>query len=320
MLQVSRILFPTDFSSTSDSALTPACHWARRLGAELHLLHVVEALRPELYAASLALPDPAIIDARLHEKAQEELETRCRLARDRGAKATCESIEGLSPAPAILDYAESHDADLIAMSTHGRRGLRRFLLGSVTEEVVQRSSAPVLTLRGENTVYDAVPHRILVAVDLSQHSAAAIGHAKELAALFHAELQLLHVLVRPPIPISYDGMSAPNLLPDFSQLEKEAQTALEELYERSAGPSGPMSLHVVEGLPVDEILRFARVNSSDIVVVASHGLTGVKHLLLGSVAERVVRQSSTPVLTLKSFGKSLIVKEPVASKARAACG
>ncbi|HVR28044.1 MAG TPA: universal stress protein, partial [Thermoanaerobaculia bacterium] len=267
MLQVNRILFPTDFSPTSDAALTPACHWARRLGAELHLLHVVETLRPELYASSIALPDPSIVGATLQARARQELETRCRLARDRGATITCDSREGLSPAPAILEYAESHDVDLIAMSTHGRRGLRRFLLGSITEEVVQRSSSPVLTLRGENSIFDAVPHRILAAVDLSQHSPAAITHAKELAALLNAELQLLHVLVRPPIPVYYDATAAPNLLPDLPQLEKEALAGLEELYERSGGPSGPVSLHVAEGLAVQEILRFAEVNSSDVVVV-----------------------------------------------------
>jgi len=308
MLRVKSILFPTDFSPTSDAALTPACQWARRLGAELHLLHVVESLRPELYAASIALPDPSIVGATLAGKAQQELETRERLARDRGATVTSASIEGVSAAPAILDYAESHDIDLVAMSTHGRRGLRRFLLGSVTEEVVQRSSAPVLTLRGENSVFDAVPHRILAAVDLSEHSSAAVAHAKELAALFHAELQLLHVVVPPPLPVYYDGLATPNIVPDLPQLTKEAGSALEELYARSGGPSGPVSLHVVQGVAVAEILRFAEVNSSDVVVVASHGHTGVSHLLLGSVAERVVRQSGSPVLTLKSFGKSLILK------------
>jgi nucleotide-binding universal stress UspA family protein len=318
MLHVNRMLFPTDFSPTSDAALVPACNWARRLGAEIHLLHVIESLRPDLYAASLVMSDPSLVDRTLAAKARQELDTRRRLARDRGATVTCESVEGLSAAPAILDYAESHDVDLVAMSTHGRRGLRRFLLGSVTEEVVQRSSAPVLTLRGENTVFDAVPHRILAAVDLSEHSAAAIVHAKELAALFHAELQLFHVLVRPPLPVYYDGLAAPNLLPDLPLLTKEAESALEELYETSGGPAGPVSVHVAPGLAVEEILRFARVNSSDIIVVASHGLTGVSHLLLGSVAESVVRQSTCPVLTLKSFGKSLITKEAEPGRASAA--
>jgi nucleotide-binding universal stress UspA family protein len=318
MLRVNRILFPTDFSPTSDAALVPACNWARRLGAEIQILHVIESLRPDLYAASLVMPDPALVDATLAEKARQELDTRRRLARDRGVDVTCASIEGLSAAPAILDYAESHDVDLVAMSTHGRRGLRRFLLGSVTEEVVQRSSPPVLTLRGENTVFDAVPHRILAAVDLSEHSTVAILHAKELAALFHAELQLLHVLVRPPLPVYYDGLATPNLLPDLPLLRKEAESALEELYASSGGPAGPVSVHVAQGIAVEEILRFARVNSSDVVVVASHGLTGVSHLLLGSVAESVVRQSSCPVLTLKSFGKSLIVKDTELGRASAA--
>jgi nucleotide-binding universal stress UspA family protein len=318
MLRVHRILFPTDFSATSDAALTPACHWARRMGAELHLLHVLEALRPETYPRA-ALPDPTVIDTLLAQKARVELETRRRLAADRGAAVTCALIEGSSPAPAILDYAESHDIDLVATSTHGRRGLRRLMLGSVAEEVVQRSSSPVVTLRGENSVYDAIPHRILVAVDLSDHSEAAIAHAKEIAALFHAELQLLHV-VTPPQVRSYDAMAMPNLLPDLPRLTKEAEKAIESAYERCGGPSGPMSIHVAEGLAVEEILRFARANQSDLVILASHGLTGLSHLLLGSVAERVVRLSSCPVLALKSFGKSLIAKPSDLPAERTACG
>jgi nucleotide-binding universal stress UspA family protein len=196
--------------------------------------------------------------------------------------------------------------------------MRRFLLGSVTEEVVQRSSSPVLTLRGENSVYDAIPHRILAAVDLSDHSEPAIAHAKEIAALFHAELQLLHVLTRPQLR-SYDPMAMPSGLPDLPRLAKDAEKALERAYERCGGPSGPMSVHLAEGLAVEEILRFARVNQSDLVVLASHGLTGVSHLLLGSVAERVVRLSSTPVLVLKSFGTSLIAKPSEPPAERTAC-
>jgi nucleotide-binding universal stress UspA family protein len=307
MLRVDKILFPTDFSPPSDAALTPTCHWARRMGAELHLVHVIDALRPEMYAAGAALPDSTALDTSLAQTARHELETRRRLAADRGAAVTAALLEASSPAPGILDYAESHDIDLVATSTHGRRGLRRLLLGSVAEEVVQRSSSPVLTLRGENSVFDAVPHRILAAVDLSPHSEAAIAHAKEIAALFHAELQLLHVLSRPQLR-SYDPTAIPSFQLDVPRLVKEAEKELATAYERCGGPSGPVSIHVGEGLAVEEILRFARANQSDLVILASHGLTGLSHLLLGSVAERVVRLSSTPVLALKSFGKSLIAK------------
>jgi nucleotide-binding universal stress UspA family protein len=310
MLKVKRILFPTDFSETGDAALAHACHWAQKLGAELHLFHVVESLRPDLYASAAgALAEASPLDASLGQHARVELERLRGRAREHGVAVSSAAVEGLSAAPTILDYSEAHDFDLVVMSTHGRRGLRRFLLGSVAEEVVQRSSCPVLTLRGGTAPVEAgTPHRILAAVDLSDHSRQALAHAKELAAVFSAELQLLHVLVRPSIPVYYDGVGAPDAA-YYGRLAKGAQSALEELYANAPGPGGPVSIHTAEGVAVEEILRFAQVNSSDLVVIASHGLTGVSHLLLGSVAERVVRQAPCPVLALKSFGKSLLGKD-----------
>jgi nucleotide-binding universal stress UspA family protein len=313
MLRVRRMLLPTDFSPASDTALAPACHWARHLGAELHLFHALESLRPDLYPAELGLADPSLISESLQEAANRGLQAMRRLASNQGAIVTCGTKVGLSPAPTILDYAESHDVDLIVMSTHGRRGVRRLLLGSVAEEVVQRSSCPVLTIGSEQPAHSLSPHRILVAVDLSAHSSAPVAHAKHLAALFGAEVQLLHVLIRPSTPAYYDGVGIPNLGSGSQLLEQASQSALEALYENAGGPGGPFSVHVEEGVAVEQILRFAAANSSDLVIVASHGLTGLSHLLLGSVAERVVRQSPCPVLAIKSFGQSLIAEPAIVS-------
>ena len=223
---------------------------------------------------------------------------------------------GLAAAPNILDYAEAHDIDIIAMSTHGRRGVRRLLLGSVAEEVVQRSTCPVLTITaGPRSSHDLWPERILAAVDLSEHSSAVVAYGKELALLFRAELQLLHVIVRTPLPAYYDGGGLPMVMFDSSLLERESQVALGTLYQNAGGAPGPSSVHVEHGVALEQILRFATVNSSDLILVASHGLTGVAHLLMGSVSERVVRQAPCPVLTIKSFGKSLIDQPAAAALA-----
>jgi nucleotide-binding universal stress UspA family protein len=89
-------------------------------------------------------------------------------------------------------------------------------------------------------------------------------------------------------------------------MEKEAQAALEALDLEGGEPTAPVSLHVEHGVAPEQILRFAVTNSSELLVVASHGLTGVSHLLMGSVSERVVREAPCPVLTIKSFGKTLL--------------
>jgi nucleotide-binding universal stress UspA family protein len=319
MLRVRTILFPTDFSLASDAALSTACHWARKLDSELHLLHALETIRPDLYAGSLGGADAATLAAQLEREAHRELEVRRRMAANQGANVVVAAVSGLDAAPVILDYAESRDIDLIAMSTHGRRGVRRLLLGSVAEEVVQRSKCPVLTMAGDKHRSNPLsPERILAAVDLSDHSRAPVAHAKHLAALFGAELHLLHVIVRQPVAPYYNGLGRSNLVFEPPLLEQEAIKALEALRDEVPPGNGRVSVAVTHGLPGEQILSFATVHHNDLIVIASHGLTGFSHLLLGSVAEKVVRLAASPVLTLKSLGKSLVTGDAAALSVEAA--
>jgi nucleotide-binding universal stress UspA family protein len=305
MLQVTKILVPTDFSPACDAALTHACHWARRLGAEVHIFHALQSLRPDVYPASLGASDPAWIPLTLRESAEAQLATRLRLAADQGVAATCATADGLSPAPTILDYAQSHDVGLVIMSTHGRRGVRRMLLGSVAEEVVQRAQQPVLTMIARSlSARPPEPRRILVALDLSEHSAVALACAKQLAAAFGAQLLMLHVLIQSPVPALYDDVAAAQLTFSSPRFETKARQALESMYRDAGGENGRADAHVERGPAVERILEFASTHSIDLVVLASHGLTGLAHVLMGSVAERVVRRASCPVLTVKSFGRS----------------
>lgn len=132
-----RILVPTDFSAPSEAALAYGQKLADQFAATLHLLHVAE--NPFLRAASG--------DRRSHEEAPARwLEDRLRDAdRRRGAVAIVEQSD--EPGSEILQYARSHDIDLIVMGTHGRTGLARAALGSVAESVVRAASCPVLTVR-----------------------------------------------------------------------------------------------------------------------------------------------------------------------------
>jgi nucleotide-binding universal stress UspA family protein len=310
MLQLNKILVPTDFSPASDDALTSACQWGRSFGAEIHIVNVLQTLRPDLYPAPASPPDSRSAPATVRECAEGELETRRRLASRQGVTVKCAAAEGLSAAGTILAYAEENDIDLVAMSTHGRRGVRRMILGSVAEEVVQFSTLPVLTIvAGERSAHPLRPEHILVPVDLSEHSKKAVAHAKHLAAAFGAGLRLLHVVVEMAQPVYYDGMGVPNLVFASPVLEKQAVAAMESLYAAAGGPSVPVEFHLEHGLAVEQILRFASAHRTDLLVLASHGLTGLSHLLMGSVAERLVRRASCPVFTVKAFGKSLLSDE-----------
>lgn len=133
------ILFPTDGSAGAERALGHALGLAAAEGAELHVLHVVEVVAP---AASLH----ELLVARLTERARDLLAPVVERARERGVAVTTAVREG-NPGTAIVDYAEAEDVDLIVMPTHGRTGLERAVLGSVTDEVIRTGTVPVLVVR-----------------------------------------------------------------------------------------------------------------------------------------------------------------------------
>lgn len=135
------ILLPTDGSPAADAAVTHALDLAERYGARIHALYVVDA---STYSALDAGSD--IVMSALEQEGDSALATVAEAAREAGIEVETQLVEG-GVYRAILDYAASHDVDLIVMGTHGRRGLDRYLLGSVTERVVRTADVPVLTVR-----------------------------------------------------------------------------------------------------------------------------------------------------------------------------
>lgn len=305
MLSIRRILFPTDFSPGSERALDTALALAREFGAELHMLHAVVLHSDDPNDPAHHFPDAEQIRSRLEETAVLRMESGIidRSAEQLDVKR--QHRRGMSVAPTILEHAQEIDPDLIVMSTHGRRGLENVLLGSVTEEVVRLSAWPVLTVRSDQ---DASPfpssRPILVPVDFSEHSRRALTTARDVAARFGSSVHVLHVFERAVHPELYYG-GIPLDSPDFRMVEANLREALETFVRETPGPEAVTSLHVLEGRAVPTILDFIQEHDIGLVVIATHGLTGMAHLLLGSVSEKVVRRATCPVLTERAFGKSL---------------
>ena len=303
MLQLKKILVPRDFSPFSEQALQHALDLANRTGAEVHLLFVEIP-----HADALALTAEGVDGARkaLKEQLMEGLEQN-----GAGVQFQQAVVRDIAPAPAIVAYAEEHDIDLIVMGTHGRRGLRRLLLGSTAEEVVRTAPCPVFTVRQPETPVAALEgvNAILVPIDFSKHARTALHHAKELAALYHTRLDLLHVIEEQMHPAFYNTgvWSIYDVIPD---IEEKAVEELKTFFRETEGPLGNVNFHIRYGHAPREIAAFARENDSDLVVMATHGLRGLEHVLMGSVAEKVVRWSPALVFTVKSFGKAL-VPEPI---------
>jgi universal stress protein A len=140
---------------------------------------------------------------------------------------------------------------------------------------------------------------ILAPTDFSTHAGVALRHACSLAHRLGAELHLLHVL--PDfVPASPDPMLAPNLPPEyFNRAEAKAREALSTLLEPDWGRPASVKLAVHWGSAVDGIVGYASDHAVDLVVIATHGRTGLRHVLLGSVAERIIREAPCPVLTVR---------------------
>ena len=319
MLDIKRILYATDFSPCSDGAFPPALQLAERYDAELHMLHAIVLHADDPHDAAHHFPEPEELYERLRSRADERMAEWTDDHRPPGGDHGPSELRivraqrrGISPATVILEYADEQDIDLIIMGTHGRRGLRHLLLGSVAEEVVRLAERPVLTVRqgatGEWTGFE----RILVPMDYSEHSNVALSYAKELAAAEGARLHLLHVLEVGTYPDFYFPVQAAQMF-DTPELEKRALAHLRDRLERAPGPKMEASLRVEVGHPAQKIAEFAEEGvRADLVVIASHGRSTLQRVLLGSVAEGVIRRARTPVLIVKSFGKSLL---PVADAA-----
>lgn len=140
--------------------------------------------------------------------------------------------------------------------------------------------------------------RILVPVDFSGSALKALDQAVEMAKSFDASLDLLHVFEEPSFP-SFYGAGALAIYGHVPDLREGAQQELEKLGNRVKADFSNVQTHFVEGHAVDQILSFAQSNQHDLIVIATHGLTGLRHVLLGSVTERVVREAPCGVYVVR---------------------
>lgn len=303
-MEIRRILVPTDFSERAKRVLPHALWLAQEFGAELHMVHALVLHGDDPAGDEGAFPDLEEAHAQLRRWAAERMEESVADVDASGVRVVEAQERGIAAAPTIVEYAEDHDVDLVVMATHGRRGVRRMLLGSVAEEVLRTAGCPVLTVRPDETIGPGgPPEKILVPVDFSEHSELALVSAGELARRFGAELDVLHVIAELGVPDPYFADAA-----ELRALTKAARDrvpeALADTAERVLGDVGA-GTHMRVGTPAATIAEFADEQGSDMIVLGSHGRTGMKRIFLGSVAEAVVRQAPCPVLTVKPFGKKL---------------
>ena len=296
MLDIQRILIPTDLSPSATAAFRIARDVAEHFGAEVHVLHVRTGSGP-IPALSKLLGDEPKDDAAYRQRMQEQLESKL------GGYEPAFAVqrEGSRTATEILDYADSADVDLIVMGTHGHRSLDHPALGGTTGDVVRNASSPVLTvrIRDDDEIAFGGFKRIIAAVDFAEHSDDVLRWAKDLARTYQARLAMIFVAEEHRVPIFSDtGMMSVTTLKLDEEIVSRSGAALRQL-DGNTGPQIPDTTYEVRrGNPAQEIADFADDPSSDLVVVGRRGHSVHEGLLLGTVTEHLVRRIRCPVLTL----------------------
>ncbi len=306
-MNIDTILFPTDFSDVAEGAFAHAAHLALRYHATIHVFNVVAPDAEDTSNPMDFLPVEPAEETDADESAARHVDVQTATQERGTVPVVYTQTDSDSPSEAIITYAEDKDVDLVVMGTHGRKGMDRLLSGSVSEEVVRGAPCPVFTVL-PSADEGSVPtiSRVLAPVDLSEQSDMVVHHAAALSDAYAAPLDLLHVVEEAAYPSVY-GLDP--LTPSLPNVQDRAREALETLAGRLDLRTDPVNVHVLAGYAARDIVEFAKDHEVDLIVMATHGRTGLNRFLIGSVAEKVVRRAPCPVFTLRSFGKSLLPED-----------
>ena len=203
-------------------------------------------------------------------------------------------------APEILKQVRSAQAQLVVMGTHGRSGIGRWLYGSVADEVLRHATVPILLVPPGATMpwsANAAP-RIVVPLDGSELSEAALGPAGEWAVRLGSEVALLQVIPFPPYPVYGDGSAYLAAFDSEAELA-EAKRYLATVAERLPSSMGPLRVLAELGQPAVAIAQRAAMEKFDLIAMATHGRSGLARLVLGSVATGTLQRANVPVLLVR---------------------
>lgn len=294
-IALQNILLATDFSSASDAALTYAAAIARRYDAKMYIAHVI---RPDAYQ----LVPPEALNVTIEQtRRYAEQQMANLLISGRLRDIPHQVLLGTGELwPVLLDMLERNSVDLIVVGTHGRTGVRKLLLGSVSEEIFRLAPCPVLTVGPKATAVDADPEvypnrpvrRILYATDFTPNSERAAGYALSLAQEHQAHLTMLHVVQ------------------EVTEATQNEARLLEYFHRQLSGLVPPEAdlwcepeFAVKFGVPADEIMKAAMGRNAgeqaDLIVLGVRRAGTFPGHLPPATAYKVVCQAPCPVLTVR---------------------
>jgi nucleotide-binding universal stress UspA family protein len=294
------ILIPIDSQQLSQQAAKVGLEFAQKLQAQVTLLHVIQM--PPVYPPQ---SEHATLET-IRDHGKKLLEPWSDIAVKKGVNLKTKMVQddAHSVAASIVRAADNLECDLILMGTQGREGFDRLLVGSVAERVTRLANQPVMLVRSSVSSKTIEFESILVPVDGSSTSQAALWTADEIAKQLGASLHFLHVVPDLPLPMG-DGMGFGTMNyrsePWIEALEDQGQAIIKHAKESSTLEKVETSTIPASGArTAKQILKFAKEHHSSLIVIGTHGRSGFDRLLLGSIAEGVMHHADVPVILVRS--------------------
>ena len=282
MIMMKRILVPTDFSEEARNAFEVAVAIARRTGAAIKLLHVVETPYVPDFSVTGDINAPSgmqqVYVLQLLEATKAQMNKLIGAVPHDGVEVVQE-VDVDKPINKIKRTIQEDAVDLVVMGSKGSSGLDEFLIGSNTEKVVRTADCPVLTVKNRQPEFDV--REIVLASDFKREAGQAMQRFKAFQELFGARLHLVYI-------------NTPGAFESSGNLYRK----LEDMAKRYGLQNYSINIYN-DTVEEDGILHFAQDIRADLIMMATHGRTGFSHLLSGSIAEDLVNHTTIPVLTFQ---------------------
>ena len=290
VVNTEKLLLATDGSPFSEGAIREAIRLAKRCSSRLSVISVIET-NPEYETIAPQLLEKA------EKSAQEHLSAVKARSKKEGVDCTTSILEGEDSFNFISDEAARNKISMIIMGRRGKTGLKRLVMGSTTARVIGHAPCNVLVVpRAAQVEFK----NILVATDGSRHAMAAASEAIGIAKKNNSKLIVLAVVPSEsiqPMDIVHSQMSRVNIAEaEMQEAEKNAKTVKEAAQKEGVA----VEAFVMGGKPSEAIVQTAKEKNVDVIMLGSHGKTGIDKLLMGSVAERVIILASCAVLVVKN--------------------
>lgn len=298
----SRMLIPLDGSKTAEKVLPYARSLAKKLKIPVELMTVIDIAEMAMHVS----PERArYLDTLVQEGIRSSQDYLGEIAQSfTGLSVKCTVDKGRAEDAIIESAAKSKDT-LIAMATHGRSGVKRWMLGSIAEKVLRGATNPLLLIRAEQeatTQGDASLKSVIVPLDGSDLAESVLPMITEIAKTLKLEVMLLRAYNIPAN--TYAGVEdyyAVNYEQIREEIKKEAQGYLERKVEELKKKGIEAASYLLpEGYAADEIIALGRKTPDNMIAMCTHGRSGVKRWVMGSVTEKVVRHSGDPVLVFRA--------------------